>query len=153
MNKLIKEAAQYAGMTEPGIKIFRDYYNANAVQFVKKSRQYKMQAGDNWCAMFVSCIWLMAGNKGKDFPIEVSVGEMCKLAEAKGMFTTDKDMVREGDLIVFNWNGDSWPDHIGFVYSIDGGTITTLEGNYHNTVKRRVIRADSKHIFGFINLP
>ena len=36
---------------------------------------------------------------------------------------------RPGDLVMMNFSGKSTPQHIGIVESIDGDTLTTIEGN------------------------
>ncbi|MGJ8493465.1 CHAP domain-containing protein, partial [Glaesserella parasuis] len=62
------------------------------------------------------------------------------------------ERAKAGDLIIFNWNGDAWPDHVGFVKSITNGIITTVEGNYRKTVGNRNIAMNSPFIVGIIQL-
>ena len=40
-----------------------------------------------------------------------------------------KGNYQEGDLLLYDWNGDGVSDHIGYCISWDGGTATAIEGN------------------------
>lgn len=149
---MIEIARKYMFAT-PEVKAeLMKYYNDHCVALVKRERRYKMKAGDNWCAMFTSVCAHMAGESSTRFPFEVSVGEQVKIAKAWGKYQQNVERARAGDLIIFNWNGDSWPDHVGFIQSVDNGIITTIEGNYHDTVGERHIACNSKFIAGIIEL-
>ena len=127
-----------------------DFYNANCFDLVKKSRKYRITYTDNWCAMFVSvCAYK---NGLKTFPYEVSVYQMCLLAKETNTFYRDVESVKSGDLIIYNWNGDYIPDHVGIVKDIKNGIITTIEGNYNSSVRSRTLSTHSASIHGFISL-
>lgn len=34
-----------------------------------------------------------------------------------------------GDIIIFDWDANYWADHIGYVESVSGDTVYTIEGN------------------------
>lgn len=129
-----------------------NYYNRHCAPLVKKERRYHIKRNDNWCAMFTSVIAHMSGAPAERFPYEVSVGEQVKIAKEWGKYQQNIERARTGDLIIFNWNGDSWPDHVGFIQSVQDGIITTIEGNYHGTVGERHIACNSKFIAGIIEL-
>lgn len=130
-----------------------NYYNENCYPFVKPARKYKIKFRDNWCAMFTTVIAHMYGFTADQFPYEVSVGEQLKIAVARGVFTQNMERAKPDDLIIFDWQGNNgWPDHVGFIKSIDNGIITTIEGNYHDTVGIRHIAMNSKFIKGVIQL-
>jgi len=41
-----------------------------------------------------------------------------------------------GDIILFEWNGDGTPQHVGIVERVVGNTVCTDEGNSSDTVRR-----------------
>ena len=57
---------------------------------------------------------------------------------------------------MYDWDdngvGDnkSGPDHVGIVEKVSGNTITVIEGNYSNAVKRRTLLVNGKYIRGYI---
>lgn len=152
MIKLSVLAEKYLGINYDGKIEIMDYYNENCYPLVKRSRRYKIKPNDNWCACFTSVMAHKAGLGADQFPYEVSVGEQVKIARERGTFTQGPKLVKGGDLIIFNWDKGSWPDHVGFVKSINNGIITSIEGNHNKTVGYRNIALNSPFIFGFIKL-
>lgn len=149
-NEMLRTATSYLNIDKTVKNWLVDYYNSNCIQYVKKSRKYKMKYSDNWCAMFMS---LCAHKVGiLDFPFEVSVEQMMKLAKLKGTFYTDKAKIKEGDLVIYNWDGNGIVDHVGIVYIITLDVLGVVEGNYRNTVGIRSIEKGSKFITGYIKL-
>lgn len=149
---MIKTAETYLGLSVSGKLDLMDDYNFHCAMLVKPSRRYRIKSGDNWCAAFVSVVAYKSGYNLSKFPVEVSVGEQVKLARSRDMFTQNVERAKIGDLIIFNWNGGTWPDHVGIIKSIIGNVITTIEGNYKGTVGNRNIEMNSKFIYGIINL-
>lgn len=149
---MVELAKQYMNIDAAGKAALVEYYNAHCVALVKRERRYKMKSGDNWCAMFTSVIAHKLGIPVNKFPYEVSVGEQVKIAKSYGYYTQNMEKAKSGDLIIFNWNGDSWPDHVGVIQNIKDGIITTVEGNYHGTVGERHISMKSNYIMGVIQL-
>jgi len=154
MNNYRKEFVELAKTYKSINKIEKnklvDFYNDNCIDLVKKSRHYRMGYQDSWCAMFASVCAFKTGLKS--FPYEVSVYQMCLLAKESKTFNNDVSSVKQGDLIIYNWNGDYIPDHVGIVDSVKNGVITTIEGNYNRSVNSRVLSAHSHSINGFITL-
>ena len=147
------KAAEYIGINAERKRGLMNYYNENCARFVKPSRRYHIKDGDNWCAMFTSVIANMYGLSPDQFPYEVSVGEQVKLARQMGIYTANMEMAKPDDLIIFDWQGvNGWPDHVGFIKEIKNGVITTIEGNYKDTVGGRIIALNSKFINGVIRL-
>jgi hypothetical protein len=64
-----------------------------------------------------------------------------------------------GDILIFDWDSDSVPDHIGIVLAYDGKrTLTTAEGNTSvasnsNGNATAVRKRDWMTVRGFIRLP
>lgn len=133
--------------TKEGLRL---YYNANCTKLVKPSRRYLIQRGDNWCAMFTAVVAHIAGVKW--FPYEVSVNEQVELSRLLGRFKPiGYEGLQVGDLIVYDWDGKGFPDHVGIVAHVDD-KITVIEGNKGGDVGYRVVNKDSKSIYGFISL-
>ncbi len=114
-----------------------------------------------WCAAFQSWALDQVGfawppdtrYPGKGDP---SVGFLKGLAQRHGWWVTA--VPQRGDLACFEWEADSWPDHIGIVeHVLDGATISTIEGNAsgpdHTDEVARHSRALDSTIAGFIRLP
>jgi len=129
-----------------------EHYNMYCLDNVKQSRRYAMKEGDSWCAMFVSVLASLSGYKPSHFPYEVSVLEMVKIAVYRNQWRRGVEGIRQGDLIVYNWNDDSLPDHVGVVASVVNGEINVLEGNKNGTVGYRTVDKGSKYIVGYIEL-
>ena len=149
---MINESKKYLMIDKSEQKYLRDYYNEHCFQLVKKERRYRIQEGDNWCAMFTSVMAHKMGLGVNKFPYEVSVMEQVKIAKERGIFTTDREEVTPNDLIIFDWNRDGWADHVGFVVKIGSGLVTSIEGNINGTVSYRVVSSESKAIYGFIRI-
>ena len=88
-----------------------------------------------WCCMFVS--WCLAqGNvEMAGFPTQNTDLALNGGADA---YAVDKYDVQYGDIIIFNWDWDSYTDHIGFATGeFDGNGFTTIEGNVGNAVQEK----------------
>ena len=152
MRDLVKVAEQYLGAGLEVRKGLVEYYNRYCLPLVKPSRKYKMQLGDNWCAMFVSVVAHKAGYSANQFPYEVSVFYQCEIAKQWGAFNTGLAGAVAGDLIIYDWLGNGSYDHVGIIKQIGVNHLITIEGNYSGTVKHRTLNPSSKAIKGFIRL-
>lgn len=88
-----------------------------------------------WCCMFVSWCLAQAGIKMDGFPTQNT-----DLALNGGAikYAVPVESVQYGDIVIFNWDWDSYTDHIGFATgSFDGTGFTTIEGNVGNAVKEK----------------
>ena len=149
---MINESKKYLMIGKSEQKYLRDYYNEHCFQLVKKERRYRIQEGDNWCAMFVSVMAHKMGLGAVKFPYEVSVMEQMKIAKERGIFFTDRSKIKPNDLILFDWDKNGWADHVGFVVKVGKDLITSIEGNFQGTVNYRTVSIHSKSIYGFIGL-
>ena len=85
----------------------------------------------HWCCMFVSWCLAQAGQECRGFPsynTDIVLGGRPPLVPVEDM--------RPGDILIWDWDGNSATDHIGFVESYESGKLTTIEGNYRNSVAR-----------------
>jgi peptidoglycan hydrolase-like protein with peptidoglycan-binding domain len=82
---------------------------------------------------------------------------MITLAQKMGIWVeNDAHKPEPGDIILYDWDdsgsGDNKgnSDHVGVVEKVSGTTITVIEGNYSNAVKRRTLKVNGKYIRGYI---
>lgn len=119
-------------------------------------RGHKLKYTDLWCAGTTSALAIVC--KATDIiPVECSCSKLIELAKKMGIWVEADDYVpKPGDFMHYDWQdngkGDNTgnPDHIGIVEKVAGQTITVIEGNYSNAVKRRKIAVNGKYIRGYI---
>ena len=132
-------------------KYIIDLYNAHT----PLARGYKVKYTDQWCDTYVSAMFIKAGATDIIGGTECGVEEHVKLFKKAGIWVEDGNITpKAGDIIVFNWDdstqpNDGYSDHIGIVESVNGNTITTIEGNYHDSVARRIIPVGYGYIRGY----
>ena len=114
-----------------------------------------MKYTDAWCATTVSAVAIAAGCTDV-MPTECGCGQMIKLYQNIGRWKEDDSYVpNPGDIVFYDWDdtgtGDDtgWPEHVGIVEACDGKTITVIEGNYSDSVKRRYLEVNGRYIRGF----
>ena len=117
---------------------------------------YKLKYTDAWCAGTVSAAAQVC-NATDIIPCECSCPRMITLAQKMGIWVeNDAHKPQAGDIILYDWDdagsGDNkgGSDHVGVVEKISGSTITVIEGNYSNSVKRRSLKVNGKYIRGYI---
>lgn len=152
VNAFLNQARAWIGCNESdgSHKKIIDTYNNN-----RPAGYYKMTYADAWCACFVSAV-AMATNCTDIIPVEVGCERMIQLFKNKGCWNeSDSRTPNAGDIIFYDWddsgNGDNtgFSDHVGIVESVSGNTITLIEGNYSNAVKRRTIAVNARYIRGY----
>jgi hypothetical protein len=118
-------------------------------------RGYAVKYDDAWCATFVSAVAVSCGATDIIYP-ECGCGKMVALHKEHGTYVeNDAYVPTVGDIIFYDWedsgNGDdtALPDHVGFVEMVTGNTITAIEGNNRDGVRRRNIPVNGKYITGF----
>lgn len=132
-------------------KAIIDLYNTQ----VSLPRGYAVQYTDEWCATSVSAVGVSLGWTDI-IPPECSCGKQIELFQALGCWMeTDGYSPSIGDIIYYYWSdsgtGDctGWPNHVGMVVSVDGNTITIIEGNKGEAVAYRTMTVDGKYIRGY----
>ena len=118
-------------------------------------RGYKVKYTDAWCATFVSAVAVKLGYTDI-IPTECSCPKMIQLLKNIGAWVeNDAYVPKGGDLLFYDFDdngaGDNTggTDHIGIVEKVEGSTITVIEGNYSNSVKRRYIKVNGRYIRGY----
>lgn len=151
--ELLDTARSYIGYRESNgsHKKIIDIYNS----YTPRARGYKVQYTDQWCDTFVSAMFIKLNAVDLIGGTECGVEEHVKLFKKAGIWIEDGTITpRPGDIIVFNWGqnyqpNDGYSDHIGFVEAVSGSTITTIEGNYKDSVGRRRIAVGHGNIRGY----
>lgn len=121
------------------------YYNGN-------------KNGYDWCAVFVDwCLYRAAGNDAeaaqKALCYTGPYGAGCKSSvtyykESKRFHLRDGYTPKPGDQIFFGTSA-STVHHTGLVESVSGTTVTTIEGNSGNAVKRLIYAIENDQIYGY----
>ncbi len=152
-SSVVEQAQSWLGSNEYGsghAEILRVYNTHEPL-----ARNYAVKDVDAWCATFVSSVAIKV-KYTEIMPTECSCGEMVKLYQQLGRWKEDDSYTpKKGDVIFYDWDDDGkgdntgWPDHVGIVEKVSGNTITTIEGNYSDTVKRRTISVNGKYIRGY----
>lgn len=82
---------------------------------------------DDWCDATVSAAFIKAGLdelSGRECGVQRHVN----IFKSKGIWL-GKQRPQVGDIITWDWTANGWGDHIGMVETVNGDTITTIEGN------------------------
>ena len=135
---------------EIGTKIGKKYWESVF------GSSYAYSNGDStpWCACFVKWCFDKAGqaDRLKGVSNKAYVPSYTAWGNRNNLWTKNPS---PGDIIIFRYSASSTGSHIGFVESVRGNTITTVEGNtgtsYHGEVKRNTYNINSSYIYGFIH--
>jgi len=152
-SKVVEQAQAWLGRTEAsgGHKEIIDIYNSHK----PLARGYAVKYNDAWCATFVSAVAIKLGYTDI-IPTECGCPCMITLMQNMGIWVeNDAYVPKGGDIIFYDWqdsgSGDNrgGSDHVGIVERVVGDTITIIEGNYSDSVKRRSIRVNGTYIRGY----
>ena len=152
-SKLVELVKSWIGRKESDgtHKAIIDIYNSHQ----PLARNYKVKYNDAWCATTVSAAAIEL-DYTDIIPTECSCQKMIELFKEKGIWRENENCTPKAGWIVFyDWqdggNGDNkgWADHVGIVEKVVGNTITVIEGNYSNSVKRRELKVNGKYIRGY----
>lgn len=150
---VVKQAKAWLGRKESNgsHKKIIDVYNSHK----PLARGYEVKYTDAWCATFVSAVAIALGYT-KIIPTECGCDKMIALFKKMGTWNeSDSRTPAAGDIIFYDWQdsgkGDNRgsSDHVGIVEKVSGGTITVIEGNYSNAVKRRKLKVNGRYIRGY----
>jgi hypothetical protein len=151
INELIVNAAgQYIGQAEiPGNKGWEDE------KFQEKMESIGWMYGWAWCSVFFELIWSEAYYKAGHSTIVSLLGKLCSASVMRTYYNFIKDDLFQvsrtpvvGSGIVYqrykNWKGTNF-GHIGIVKSLEGGAVTTIEGNTNAEGHREGEEVAEKH--------
>ncbi|RDI45348.1 CHAP domain-containing protein [Nocardia mexicana] len=124
----------------------REEYGNNVVD-----RPYNINAP--WCASFATWVWEKAGYR-VNWTNKNYVPDILSDAKVNGWWSPGVSNASRGDMIIFDWNGDGEPDHIGIVESVTKDSITTIEGNTpNNAVESKPYTRNNADIVGVVKQP
>lgn len=153
-SEIVKQAQAWVDLKESdgSFKKIIDTYNSHR----PLARGYKLQYNDAWCAGTIGAL-AVSCNATDIIPMEVSCPYMISHAQNMGIWVeADNHVPAPGDIIMYDWqdsgSGDNrgGSDHVGIVEKVSGNTITVIEGNYSNAVKRRTLQVNGRYIRGYI---
>lgn len=153
--KVVGIAQSFIGCNEEdgSHKKIIDIYNSHK----PLARGYKMTYTGAWCSTFASAVAIVAGLTDI-IPTEVGCQRHIERFKKIGSWEeNDAYVPKPGDYIFYDWDDSSgsarddtgWADHVGIVEKVSGNTITAIEGNYSNSVKRRNITVNGRYIRGY----
>lgn len=156
-NKVVEQAKAWLGCKESNgtHKQIIDVYNAHK----PLARGYKVKYTDYWCATFVSAVAIKVGYTDI-IPTECGCGKMRDLFIKLGCWEEDESVTpAPGWIVFYDWDdkknnfastdNKGTVEHVGIVEKVVGDTITIIEGNYSNSVKRRTLKVNGRYIRGF----
>ena len=152
-SRFVEETKKQVGKREADstFKSIIDKYNS----YKPLPRGYKVKYTDHWCAVFVSSISITLGYTDI-IPLECSCVKLIELFKKLGCWIENENIVpKAGDIIFYDWQdsgqGDNRgnADHVGIVEKVLDKTITVIEGNYSEAVKRRYITVNNRYIRGY----
>lgn len=151
--KVVSIAQSYLGCKESdgSHKKIIDLYNSHK----PLARGYAMKYTDAWCSTFASAVAIAAGLTDI-IPTECGCEKHIQLFKKLGSWQeNDAYIPSPGDYVFYDWDdsgaGDCTgsADHVGIVEKVSGQTITVIEGNYSDSVKRRTITVNGRYIRGY----
>lgn len=148
MRSYAERASLYIGVKQGSTKHHNiiNYYNTRIQPL---PRGYKVQYSDNWCATFVSVIL-------KQCSCELDIfecGAQRMLDKCSEYVISDRKKGASSDLIFYDWNTDSWCDHVGIISKTTKSSYYVIEGNKDKKVGVRVIPKKSLYIKAVVHLP
>lgn len=150
---IVNQAKAWLGKKEKdgSFKVIIDTYNSH----LPRARGYKVKYTDEWCSTFVSAVAIKC-NATHLIPTECGCEKHTQLFKKIGAWVENENRTpNPGDIIFYDWNdngkGNDFgaADHVGIVEKVSGKTITVIEGNYNEAVKRRTIKVNARYIRGY----
>ena len=152
-SKVVSQAQAWVGLKESNgsHKQIIDVYNSHK----PLARGYAVKYTDAWCATFVSAVAIKLGYTDL-IPCECSCPKMITLMQNMGIWVENENRVpNPGDIIFYDWEDSGYgdnkgsSDHVGIVEKVEGNTITVIDGNYSDSVKRRSLAVNGRYIRGY----
>ena len=119
---VVRIAASEVGVTESPA-------NSNCVKYNDWYYGRRVRgAAYPWCAAFVSWVLAQAG-AGHLAARSASCPAIKSDAQRRGTYHAGFDGIAAGDLVLYQFDRDADPDHIGIIESVSGSSIVAIEGN------------------------
>lgn len=111
-------------------------------------RGYKVKYTDNWCATFVSFILYKCNYKKNVF--ECGADRMRQ--KMKKYIIEDNSKGKQNDIIFYDWDDNTWSDHVGIISKVEKTCYYVIEGNKDKKVGIRKISKKSNSIQAIAHL-
>ena len=121
-------------------------YKEYANNQTKYGEWYGLQG--EWCDIFISWLANQVGILDTLIPKEAYVPTTATWYKNKNLLKDRNYTPSKGDLILFDYNYNKTPDHIGIVEYVEGNVIHTIEGNKSKMVKRQQYAIGNSQIYG-----
>ena len=121
-------------------------YKEYANNQTKYGEWYGLQG--EWCDIFISWLANQVGILDTLIPKEAYVPTTATWYRNKNLLKDRNYTPSKGDLILFDYNYNKTPDHIGIVEYVEGNVIHTIEGNKSKMVKRQQYAISNSQIYG-----
>ena len=111
---------------------------------------YGFDSRVEWCACFVSWCANESGCLDTSIPKFSRCIDGVAWFRGRGRWQSSSHLPQAGDVIFFDWNGDTVSDHVGIVEKVEGGVIYTIEGNSAgDRCRQNRYAVDSDLIYGY----
>lgn len=155
-NKVVETAKRHIGCKEGSNEHHQIIDLFNTV----KPDGWKMTYSAAWCAAFATEVLieaLGAADAKKVAPMSANCDNMIRHAKEMGCWVEDDSYKpKKAEMVLYDWQdtgvGDNkgGADHVGIVEKVNGNTITVIEGNYADMVKRRTLAVNGRYIRGYV---
>lgn len=108
----------------------------------------KLYGGYDWCAVS-TYVWARLAGDSTLVSASPFVVDHVARHRALGSWLGRTSTPRPGDEVMFDWEGDGKPNHVGLVETVIGDTFTTIEGNSGDVCRRRSYKINAAVVFGF----
>lgn len=151
--KVVAQARSWLGCKESNgshRKII-DLYNSHK----PLARGYPVKYTDAWCSTFASAVAIACGLTDI-IPTECGCEKHIQLFKRFGSWEeNDAYVPKPADYIFYDWDDNGVgectgaADHIGIVETVNGNSMTIIEGNMSNAVGRRNLKVNARYIRGY----
>lgn len=128
-----------------------DLYNSHK----PLARGYPVKYTDAWCSTFASAVAIACGLTDI-IPTECGCEKHIQLFKKLGSWEeNDAYVPKPADYIFYDWDDNGVgectgaADHIGVVETVNGNSMTIIEGNMSNAVGRRNLKVNARYIRGY----
>lgn len=151
--QFVNEAQKYVGYNEfdgSYLQILKTYNNYKPL-----ARGYQIKSTDSWCDCFVSAMAIKC-NAVDIIGTEVSCAQHRDIFIKKGIWHLDNTLTpQKGDIVLYSWDSYAspknygYPCHIGIVEKVKDRIVTTIEGNFKDSVGRREYSIGWGYVIGY----
>lgn len=139
---------RYTGIKEGGAEhkeLVEDYNRIRPLP-----RGYAAKMSDDWCALSLCGQGYELGYRS--WPYECSCPRIADAAKKAGIWRKAGQVPEIGEWILYDWEPNGSPNHIGVVAWVEGSEIWASEGNFSNSHRIRRLAISDGRIYGYVML-